>query len=148
MKKIIIKAFIDENQELQTEVLQSNTENIPVFTLQDDFTILMEFQNENVEDKLFVQTKEKISYMTNGTLIVPSLIVNDVDNYASYSYYKGGVKENLITTGHIVVFKIEIEDFNEYTDNELSAITHAQSVLYRAGLKDLANQLGAPKPKP
>jgi len=63
-------------------------------------------------------------------------------------YFKN--KVDGILSNDIPIFSalIEIADETEYTDNELSAITHAQSVLYRAGLKTLANDLGAPKPKP
>lgn len=55
----------------------------------------------------------------------------------------GIVSDNAFTYGGF----IEIYFDSNYTDAELSAISHAQSILYRAGLKELASTIGAPIPK-
>lgn len=61
------------------------------------------------------------------------------------SFYNGGftLSDDILQNGS----SLELTYEPNYTDNELSAISHAQSILYRAGLKELALSIGAPRPK-
>lgn len=88
----------------------------------------------DVENKLFAVSNQ-ISDRVN-------LEINDVDGEIIASYRVSGVLTNDIQT-----ICIDVCILSDYTDAELSAISHAQSILYRAGLKDLASTIGAPRPK-
>lgn len=82
------------------------------------------FTNDNLEVKV---------YISDGNCII-------------LNGYKNGVLSDECF-GDFAILRIEFFNQSDYTDSELSAISHAQSILYRAGLKELASSIGAPRPK-
>ena len=98
--------------------------------------------NTDTENKLFVLSDSSINKDTLNERVI-KITVNDIDSEINIECRVNGVLTDVI--GYVYLF-IEVYDEPEYTDEELSTILFAQSVLVKKGFRAEASKIGAPIP--
>ena len=126
--------------------LEAKTETTENLTISKEGTgqyIISGFTLPTNDGRLQIVAPDGIYYDGSGNLQKAwQITANGEDGTIEISTYENGIKTDIDFSFYLTVV---LYDYNEYTDADLSAITHAQSVLYRQGLKDLANQIGGGK---
>jgi len=128
-------AFLDAKTE--------TTENLSISKEGTGQYIISGFNAPTNDGRLQIVAPDGIYYDGSGNLQKAwQVTANGEDGTIEINTYQNGVKTDIDFSFYMSVI---VYDYSEYTDEELSAITHAQSVLYRKGLKELANTIGGGK---